>query len=238
MQDLKDVLTFHQKFELPASITPALMTEDAYKFRLGFLHEERREFDEAWRDGNLVKAVDALLDLVYVTCGTALFIGTEREWPTQDHVKRASQMNELVPLIGAPRLLPKGLQLAFSYALENRIGFFANCYSAAIIGEEGALKMSLHALRLVAIDTYVAAALMNIPWSRCWEHVQAANMAKQKAKPDGSDSARHTPWDVIKPAGWIAPDAKIAMELQVDGWRVPGMMLVDNMTGKVEMLNV
>lgn len=236
MEDMIDVLAFHEKFGLPREKVLALMTEEAFKFRLGFLHEEREEFSEAWQAGNLVKTVDALLDFVYVACGTALFMGYKvDEWPRQRNVQHAAQMGDMAPADGAPMLLDKGLQVFFVYALENRVGGFANAYSAAIRGEPGAMHLAVHALKLCCIDAYLAASMMNIPWRQCWRHVQEANMAKQRAAVDGSDSVRHSPWDVIKPKGWKAPDAKIAMELQIAGWVVPEMMLVDNATGKVEM---
>lgn len=39
-----------------------------------------------------------------------------------------------------------------------------------------------------------------------WRRVHAANMKKRRALPDGSDSKRGSPLDVVKPEGWTHPD--------------------------------
>lgn len=57
--------------------------------------------------------------------------------------------------------------------------------------------------------TYVAmgtAHLLGFPWQEGWDEVQRANMAKVRAKPDGSDSVRNSKWDVVKPSGWTPPN--------------------------------
>lgn len=58
-------------------------------------------------------------------------------------------------------------------------------------------------------EVYVAmgtAHLLGYPWQEGWDNVQRANMSKVRAKADGSDSLRGSSLDVIKPAGWTAPD--------------------------------
>lgn len=122
-----DVLEFHRKFGLPADGPPRLLSKEEFQFRLNFLREEVREFEEAFDEENLIKSVDALLDLVYVALGTAVMMG--------------------------------------------------------------------------------------VPWEECWAHVQRANMGKVRARPDGSDSKRGSPLDVVKPEGWEPPDLGILEEL-------------------------
>jgi len=61
---------------------------------------------------------------------------------------------------------------------------------------------------------YVAmgtAVIMGLPWEQLWDEVQRANMTKRLAKPDGSDSKRGSPLDVIKPPGWVGPDHSAAL---------------------------
>jgi predicted HAD superfamily Cof-like phosphohydrolase len=55
----------------------------------------------------------------------------------------------------------------------------------------------------VALGT---ALLMGYPWPAGWQLVQRANMMKVRAARDGSDSARNSGWDVVKPPGWTPPD--------------------------------
>lgn len=62
---------------------------------------------------------------------------------------------------------------------------------------------------------YVAmgtAYIMGLPWEKLWDEVQRANMSKRLAKPDGSDSKRKNPLDVVKPPGWVGPDHSAALE--------------------------
>lgn len=74
------VREFHVKFGLPDGGEDKLITGtpegvEAAVYRIKFLQEELDEFVEAVNNGNHVKAFDALLDLAYVTYGTALFAG-------------------------------------------------------------------------------------------------------------------------------------------------------------------
>src|SRR6185369_15077694 len=57
--------------------------------------------------------------------------------------------------------------------------------------------------------TYVVlgtAAAHGFDFSEAWRRVHAANMAKVRAQPDGSDSARGSGHDVVKPPGWKPAD--------------------------------
>jgi predicted HAD superfamily Cof-like phosphohydrolase len=60
----------------------------------------------------------------------------------------------------------------------------------------------------VALGT---ALMMGLPWEKLWDEVQRANMTKRLAKPDGSDSKRGNPLDVVKPPGWVGPDHSSAL---------------------------
>lgn len=125
MTDFSDVGDFHQKFGLHRSDfdpgpTGAEKDEELMEFRIKFLQEELDEFIQALKEGNMAKAFDALMDLNYVSLGTAHLLG--------------------------------------------------------------------------------------FPWHRGWHLVQAANMAKMRAKADGSDSKRGSSFDVVKPEGWMPPD--------------------------------
>ncbi len=67
------------------------------------------------------------------------------------------------------------------------------------------------------------AHLHNLPWPQLFAEVQRANMSKERAKNDGSNSARKSSLDVIKPAGWTPPD--IARVLLKAGWPGPELPL-------------
>lgn len=69
-----NVHEFHQRFDLPLGDENKL-DQEARLFRVGFLYEEIEELEQAFDQGDMVGAFDALLDLVYVAQGTALFLG-------------------------------------------------------------------------------------------------------------------------------------------------------------------
>jgi thymidylate synthase (FAD) len=67
---LKGVRQFHEKFGLGWESSPRWIP-DMQDFRIKFMQEELDEYKEAVANKDMVKAFDALLDLVYVTVGTA-----------------------------------------------------------------------------------------------------------------------------------------------------------------------
>lgn len=79
---IQQVQDFHRRFELPDGTKNILMEDQAAAdFRLKFLREEVAELQEALERSDEVAAFDALLDLAYVTYGTALFLGVDpRQW--------------------------------------------------------------------------------------------------------------------------------------------------------------
>lgn len=79
MQGFLDVLEFHRKFGLPIGERPRLLPPELAEFRLKFLHEELLEYVLATHREDLVGAIDALADLVYVAYGTAVMMGAP--WP-------------------------------------------------------------------------------------------------------------------------------------------------------------
>lgn len=72
----QDVGDFHRKFEIPAfdpRNAVAFPSVETFMYRKKFLEEELREFIDAFAEGDLEKALDALVDLTYVTLGTAQY---------------------------------------------------------------------------------------------------------------------------------------------------------------------
>lgn len=74
-----DVGSFHQKFGLPNTtyqgVFPREVVEEFMRFRINFLREELKEIEAAVETGDLVKLFDGLLDLNYVSHGTAHILG-------------------------------------------------------------------------------------------------------------------------------------------------------------------
>ena len=79
---IESVLEFNQKFGLPDGSKDVLTGAPALqKYRAYFIREELNELTDAFVTQDRVAAFDALLDLVYVVQGTALFMGiTPQQW--------------------------------------------------------------------------------------------------------------------------------------------------------------
>src|SRR5581483_5515540 len=65
-----DVASFHSKFGVPMAQAPSFLDAEANEFRQKFMQEELDEYREAYENGDMLKAADALVDLVYVAMGT------------------------------------------------------------------------------------------------------------------------------------------------------------------------
>ena len=76
------VFEFNKKYNLPNGEADYLMYHTrVQEYRLNFLQEELNELEDAFTIDDRVAAFDALLDLVYVAYGTALFMGlTSDQW--------------------------------------------------------------------------------------------------------------------------------------------------------------
>lgn len=74
-QAMSDIQDFHKKFGLAYEGPPRILPADIERFRIGFMQEELDEFGEACAKKDLVKAADALGDLMYVLLGTAYLMG-------------------------------------------------------------------------------------------------------------------------------------------------------------------
>lgn len=94
---IDSVAEFHAKFGLPTGEVDCLMNDpSAQEFRIKFLQEELDELKEAMADGDRVKVFDALLDLVYVACGTALFAGiSPAQWHAGMRAVHAANMAKI-----------------------------------------------------------------------------------------------------------------------------------------------
>lgn len=92
-RNFDDVLDMHRAHGLPVGDRPALLEPGDHAFRRGFLQEELEELDAAYEAGDLAAAADALVDLVVVALGTAVWMGLPWQalW---DEVHRANMAKE------------------------------------------------------------------------------------------------------------------------------------------------
>lgn len=113
----------------------------------------------------------------------------------------------LVPHAGRPSLLDPSTQEFREKFLYEELREMGDSY---VVGDLEGVADALVDLVYVALGT---AHMMGLPWQQLWDSVQKANMTKRLAKPDGSDSKRKSPLDVVKPPGWVGPDHKEALGL-------------------------
>jgi predicted HAD superfamily Cof-like phosphohydrolase len=70
-----DIIDFHEKFQLIYSGKPRRLPDDLSEFRIKFLKEELQEYIRAVDLDDFPDQLDALVDLAYVTLGTAYLHG-------------------------------------------------------------------------------------------------------------------------------------------------------------------
>ncbi len=113
---------------------------------------------------------------------------------------------------GKPRLLPEDqMQFWMNFIDEERREWITHSEDAAITEDPGKIAYHLGEMLDAGVDViYVVLGVLQrqgmLPmFYEAWRRVHEANMAKVCANGDASLSARGNAWDVIKPAGWVAP---------------------------------
>ena len=193
MSNFTDVVAFHKKFEVPVPSELTLMDEKAFSFRSKFLYEELEEFKSAYLTNDLILAIDSLLDLVYVACGSLNFLGVHEFEETAQPLQNVT---------GVPKLLSASGHDALYLAMKSYIDEFVHKHDA------GNLNQAIEAMSDVIRVTKECAAQMTITqqvWDDTWDAVQTANMTKVRAA-SAADSKRGSSLDVVKPKGWVAPE--------------------------------
>src|SRR4051812_5098834 len=71
----RDVQLFQNKFGFSVPSDFIFIPQDLFDFRVKFFYEEFTEYKDSVEAGDLGTAVDSLIDLVYISCGTALYHG-------------------------------------------------------------------------------------------------------------------------------------------------------------------
>lgn len=103
-QDL--VTTFHRAMDIPVPAEPTMLTAHRGERRYQLIEEEATEFLEASKTGDWLEMVDALVDLLYVTYGTAVEMGVDLA-PFFDAVHNAN-MRKAPGAGGSKSVKPEG----------------------------------------------------------------------------------------------------------------------------------
>lgn len=98
---LFDVGSFHIAADQPVRYEPEFPSQEEIDFRIELIDEEFNEFKEACAERNIVKAADALGDIIYVVVGGAHHLGIALDY-VWDEIQR-SNMAKVDPAIGKVR---------------------------------------------------------------------------------------------------------------------------------------
>lgn len=203
----RDVQRFHTKFGLETPPTFVFLPDELFRFRVGFFHEELKEYEDAVASKDLGTALDSLIDLVYIICGCALLHGINVEAfdemieSTEPlHVYPLFESDEAPKLFGPDFLSPENTEMLVELMRGN-----IDTYIIAHDNQnEQGIKQALTDFYLNCLFGASDMGTSEECWNELWTDVQRANMSKVRAE-KASDSKRGSQWDVIKPPGWQAP---------------------------------
>jgi len=71
----RDVMDFHRSFGQRVGRLPELPSEAERALRVKLLAEEYYEYKDAENNNDIVEIADALADIIYIACGTAVSYG-------------------------------------------------------------------------------------------------------------------------------------------------------------------
>lgn len=109
-----------------------------------------------------------------------------------------------VPMAAEPSFLgPEAFDFRLKF-MQEELDEFRDSHAA------GDMPGAADALVDLAYVLHGTALMMGLPWPMLWDEVQRANMAKVRAT-SADQSKRGTALDIVKPAGWTAPDHRAAL---------------------------
>ena len=158
-----------------------------FKLRYNRLLEELDEFDEATTPWD---KLDAIVDAVYIAAGTIYLYGDEKHLGTVGYAFVLPYVSGIdIPAPEKNPTLPNLRYLVIENSIEQHI---IGCWWL-----------------ISTILQWAALNRWNFP--AAWDRVHAANMAKVRAS-SAADSKHGSAQDIIKPAGWTAPDHRDLFE--------------------------
>lgn len=228
--NFRDVVDFHNKFGIPMAEEPTLVDMDMGNFRLRFLTEELDEIVASHLAKDMPGFFDGLLDLYYVTAGTAAIFGFDYETRFLSIIeKRFKRLDSSIEVNmslrdGDPEYhwawrlafhqfthLPKTPtwphDLSMGRLLE-KLSRLINEIGDAYLDED--IERMSWALAELGLDIMLVSAACGLPWEEGWSAVQQANMSKVRALRH-EDSKRGSTFDVVKPEGWSPPDIALVL---------------------------
>lgn len=104
----RQVEEFHRALGLPVGDIPHMIDHERQELRVRLIQEEFAELQESFLAEDLEGAIDAIVDLLYVTYGTAVEMGVDVE-PFADAVHDANMLKAGGPIRADGKVLkPEG----------------------------------------------------------------------------------------------------------------------------------
>lgn len=200
----RDVQLFQNKFGFSVPSDFIFIPQDLFDFRVKFFHEELNEYIDSCTNKDLGTAVDSLIDLVYITCGTAIYhgVGYDKFDAMIDPVVGSPDLIKVkLDSTGNPHFLDAEANREAISTLTRNIQEYVDAYAAK---SEKGIRRALAALYLNCMFISTQMDLTTEQWDEMWNDVQRANMSKERAL-SKDQSKRGSTYDIIKPAGWIPP---------------------------------
>jgi predicted HAD superfamily Cof-like phosphohydrolase len=194
------VAEFHRAFNLPHPPEPTQPSDDLRALRHRILMEEWGEFCDA---ETVVDVADALADMAYLVCGTAISYGID---PPQHDLWLPDPLP--VPP-GPPRYdLDQWERESVLNSLENALDAYNRAEGSRLLTRVRA------SLRIVLGQIWLGATIYRIPLQAVFDEVHASNMTK--LGPDGKPIYRED-GKVMKGPSFRQPD--LAAVLRAHGWQ-------------------
>lgn len=199
-----DVAAFHTACDVPfgnGHIDPQFV-----ELRRSLVNEEHNELIEAYENRNSVLFVDSIADLNYVLVGAVLVFGL-----FTDNVKKdINNMYKFSKLTTYTPMTESIIRSALLDLLTLNAGFNKALDKQASIWLPRVIENYMDTLSTLAHFT-------NAPYIDVWNLVQKANMAK--VDPVTGKIKRREDGKILKPDGWVAPDAEIKKVIEASSFR-------------------
>lgn len=208
MKYYNDVKQFHDKFGLVTPPNFITIPRDLFEFRVKFFREEFDEYVESVMNNDLPNAIDALIDLVYITCGAALLTGI---YPFEENHGTYKSLPIGIP--ANPALLSRQEHLLLTGVLNHAINDYVLAYDE---NDQEGIELALNDLYFSSIAGAQQMGFYEVRWNMLWDDVQRANMTKERAV-KATQSKRGSTYDVFKPAGWVGPQTQKLVGMMVRG---------------------
>lgn len=197
----EDVQVFQEKFGFNTPDQFILIPQDLFDFRVKFLLEELEEYTHSYTVSDLGTAIDSLIDLVYVACGTAIYHGVSFDkFDDILNVDFSLLFSSKIPS-GKLHFLTPEQHFQFVKLVSKNIQQYEEAY---FLKDEEKIKTSIASIYLNCMFASTMMDISNEQWDEMWDDVQRANMSKERAT-SSSQSKRDSTYDIIKPVGWIPP---------------------------------